>query len=91
MEVICETLILKWILTFSQTFRTGINVTSHMCHVHFITWSCRWCRLDAAGGETVNCERVSVHLYTISLSVAVVSDTLYHVTVGVETDKGIVP
>ena len=39
----------------------------------------------------MSCESGSGHLYTTSLSVAVVADTLYHVTVGVETDTGIVP
>jgi len=39
----------------------------------------------------VSCEKENGHLYTISLSVAVVADTLYHVTVAVETDKGLVP
>jgi hypothetical protein len=39
----------------------------------------------------VSCERGSGHLYTISFSVAVVADTLYHVTVAVESDMGMVP
>jgi hypothetical protein len=47
--------------------------------------------LDAAGGETVSYERESGHLYTTIFIVAVVADTLYHVTVAVETDTGIVP
>jgi hypothetical protein len=40
-----------------------------------------------------NCELIkgSGHLYIISFSVAVVADTLYHVTGAVETDMGIVP
>jgi hypothetical protein len=59
--------------------------------VPFITWYCQLCCLDAAGGETVSIERGSGHLYTVSISVAVIADTLYHVTVAFETDMVIVP
>jgi hypothetical protein len=40
-----------------------------------------------------NCELIngSDHINTITFSVAVVADTLYHVTGAVETDMGIVP
>jgi len=39
----------------------------------------------------VNLERGCGYLYTISFTVIVVADTLYHVTVAVETDTGKVP
>jgi len=47
--------------------------------------------VDAAGGETVSCERRSDHLYTISFSVAVVADKLFHMTAAFESDMGIAP
>ena len=92
LAAIYSTLAVYWILTFTNTTRTGSTVTSHMsvsCSVYYLGLpsSC----LDAAGGETVICERGNGHLYTISFSVAAVADILYHVTVAVESDTGIVP
>ena len=86
-----NTLALHLILTSTQP--EHVEKLRHICQyrVPFITCFCRWCCLDAAGGETVSFEMGSGHLYTVSFSVAVVADTLYHLTVAVETDMGIVP